>query len=78
MWNGMWYDLQNGIIMRKVIYAKRFKEIFKKKGLKWQATFLAPILKSTIAGFLKRFQALSFKQVNTVLQKEMNKFLGSN
>ena len=30
LWNGMWYDLQNGIIMRNVIHAKSFKEILKK------------------------------------------------
>jgi len=27
LWNGMWHDLQNGIIMPNVIYAKWLKEI---------------------------------------------------
>ena len=37
-WNGMWHDLRNGIIMRKVMYAECFNKFNSKAAL-----FLEPI-----------------------------------
>jgi len=56
LWNGMWYDLQNGIIMRSVTHSKVSKK-FKKKRVEMAGVVFGPNLKVYNSWFFKEISS---------------------